>query len=298
MKLLTGGDSVLAGLILANGFYFAVLLLLYQFILMKFGHDEEQEKTAARAVFYLSAFPLSFFFAAAYTESLFLLLTLATFYACERRAWGWAVAAGALASATRLPGALMFGVVMLEWAAAHGWTLRTLFQAESWRNLWTGIRTETRTFLSIFLIPSGLLFYMLFLQIRFGDPLIFASAHYTLRQHNSPLVLINDILLLLQGELWPSYVMDLFVLFVVAALIVPIWRRFGESYGMYVLLSVLIPISSGVMSFTRYAMVLFPVSILLGMWGQRRVLDLPLRIISLVLLPIFTIMFVKWIFLG
>ena len=47
-----------------------------------------------------------------------------------------------------------------------------------------------------------------------------------------------------------------------------VWRRLGEGYAIYVLVLVLVPISSAAMSVIRYVLTLFPVFILLGGWGR------------------------------
>src|SRR5579872_7413884 len=118
----------LAGLLLANIIYFFVLVLLYNLLVQDF-----EASIARRALFFLSFYPYALFFFAGYTESLFLLLTLALFLALRRgRAIDWWLAGlfGLLASATRSTGLLLtipFLVVYIQrfWTptqrSLHSW---------------------------------------------------------------------------------------------------------------------------------------------------------------------------------
>ena len=84
-------------------------------------------KSALWTVVFLSVFPTAFFFQAIYSESLFLLLSVACFLAARRGRWALAGAAGFLASLTRNTGLLLARAPRLDvvgaaarrpWAAA------------------------------------------------------------------------------------------------------------------------------------------------------------------------------------
>lgn len=62
--------------------------------------------------------------------------------------------------------------------------------------------------------------------------------------------------------------------------------------------SVLIPASSGTSSIIRYALILFPVFMILGWWGKWGTLDRALLISISVLLGLCTAMFANWVFLA
>lgn len=148
------------------------------------------------------------------------------------------------------------------------------------------------------LIPLGLLVFLLYLGIQFGNPLAVFQSHSGWRQPMGVQAFLNDLQLLLTGRLWISYIMDMAVFFIVVALIIPIGRRFGVSYALYTAASVLVPASTGVMSMTRISMVIFPVFMLLGAWVRSERLDRLLRVIFLLFLALFTLAFVKNVFLG
>ncbi len=70
---------------------------------------------AERAVLLTTVFPFSFFFGLVYTEALFLMLTVFSFYGFRTRHWILGGLAGALATATRANGILMLPA--LAWVA-------------------------------------------------------------------------------------------------------------------------------------------------------------------------------------
>src|SRR3990167_3153711 len=96
------------------------------------------------ALFTLAAillFPTSFYFGAVYSESLFLLLSVSSFYLARKRHWFSASFLGAVASATRV-----FGVLLLVALLIEAWEQKAKLSKSFW----------------IFLIPSGLLIYMFY----------------------------------------------------------------------------------------------------------------------------------------
>jgi len=103
---LVGGDLALAGLVVANVASFGALVLLRLLVERDLG-----QQIARRTLLYLVVFPTSLFLAAAYCESLFLLLSVATFLALRERSWLLAgLLAGllaALATLTRAAGVLL-----------------------------------------------------------------------------------------------------------------------------------------------------------------------------------------------
>lgn len=85
----------------------------------------------------------------------------------------------ALASATRIPGAFLYPVILLEWLRVGGWTLFGIGSRTAWVNLMGYVRTNWKTLLLIQLSLSGLAAFMVFLTIRFGDPLVFYKSQQT-----------------------------------------------------------------------------------------------------------------------
>ncbi len=72
-------------------------------------------------------------------------------------------------------------------------------------------------------------------------------------------------------------------------------RRVRLSYTVYMLLSILVPMSTGsLMSMQRFALVLFPMFALLALWGSRPVVNNAYVTFSLPLLGLFTVLFAAW----
>lgn len=295
------GSNLAAGVLVSNVYLLFGLIFLYRLTETIF----KDSGTATRAVFYIAAFPTAFFFSAVYTESTFLLFSTATAYFARKRQWTWAAVTGILCSASRIVGFLIAGIVIYEWLMAHGWTLATIYKKQAWRNLWDGIRKDWPQLLIIALIPLGMVSYMVFLWRTFGDPIAFNTTQAAWgREMLGPVaIVLRDLGGLLRqnfltGEIWYHVLLDLGAFFAVLFTVWAIWRRMGAGYGIYVLLAILIPMSSGSGSLTRYVLVIFPFFMMLAHWGRHTVLDRALLVGFSVFLGIFTTIFVNWIFIG
>jgi Gpi18-like mannosyltransferase len=290
------GNTVAAGLLISNTAFLAVLIFLYRLTEAKI----ENQATAGRTVFYIASFPTAFFFTAAYTESLFLLLSVMAAYYAYQRQWLWAATCGALCAATRSFGVLIWIVVMAEWLSTHGWTVSTMRQPMAWKNLREAIRTRFWTLLVICLIPLGLLAYMLYLVATFNDPIAFWTTQSAWGFSNiGPVaIIVRDIGRVTRGELPYFTYLNIVAFLVVLGLCIPIGRQLGAGYVVYTLLSVLLPMFSRTESMIRYILVLFPVFMVAGLWGRQVWVDRMWRIICLPFLALFTTLFVKGVFIG
>src|SRR5207248_6926983 len=93
------GSAVLGSLLVAVAALAVALYLLRRLVVLDAG-----ERYARGALLVTALFPTAFFFSAIYTESLFLALTVAAFYAARRQRWALAGLCGGLAAATRNTG--------------------------------------------------------------------------------------------------------------------------------------------------------------------------------------------------
>jgi hypothetical protein len=72
-------------------------------------------------------------------------------------------------------------------------------------------------------------------------------------------------------------------------------RRLSPTYWSYMALSILVPMStSSLMSMPRFALVLFPMFVLMGLWGARQSVNNGIVAFSLPLLGLFTVLFADW----
>ncbi len=149
------GNLVVTGIVISLACYGAAVWFLDRLTRAEFG-----ETLAARAIVYLSILPLSFFFQAVYTESLFLLLSLACFVFAKEGRWRLAGFTGLLATLTRSTGVLLLVPMLVFYYEQRGWDLRR----------------SDKQLINMLMIPEGLLVWMTYLSLAFGKPLLFAGA--------------------------------------------------------------------------------------------------------------------------
>ena len=284
------GDAVVAGLLLTNLALLGATIVFYWLVEAEWG-----EAVAGRAIWYFLIFPAAFFGTALYSESVFLFCAISALYLARRGYWESAGLMGFAAALSRLMGVTVAALLVLEW-----W--------QQWRR--TGQRPSWMGLLASGAPVLGLASFMFYLNLAFGDPLIFAHVSATAwgRVPQSPFVTIGNLLqtpaqgwaaAFFAGQLPLNDLMDLgFVaLFLVFAFILLYQKRWSE--GVFVLAGVIIPFSSGLlMSQRRYMWVLFPVFVLLARWGQNLWVDRLITTLSLVGLVLFTALFANGYWVG
>lgn len=285
------GDAVVAGLLITNLALLGAAVFLY-----RLAADEWGEKVADKTIWYFLIFPAAFFGTALYSESVFLFFGLGALFLARRGYWESAGLLGFAAALSRLMGVTVAILLILEW-----WQQ---WRKSGQRPSWVGLVASGMPVL-------GLATFMLYLQIAFGDPLIFAhaSAEAWGRTPQSPMAALTWLFsrpeqgwaaAFLSGQLPLNDWMDFgfVLLFFSLALVLLYKRRWSE--GAFVLAGVIIPFSSGLlMSQRRYMWVLFPAFVLLARWGDRYPwLDRLITTISLAGLTLFTALFVNGYWVG
>jgi hypothetical protein len=85
-----------------------------------------------------------------------------------------------------------------------------------------------------------------------------------------------------------------FTVLMLAVLVIG-FRRLRASYIAYMAVSILVPLStSSLLSMPRFALVLFPMFALFGLWGGKPVVNNIIVAFSLPLLGLFTVLFADW----
>ncbi len=277
------GDAVLSGILAANLALLLAAIVFYRLVAMSWG-----ERVADRAVWYLLIFPAALFGSAIYSESLFLLASIAALYFARRGKWWLSGLFAIAATLTRFVGLIVAPMLLLEW----------LLQQRSEKP------PGKTALLAPLLAPLGTLAFVVYQYFRFGDALAFM--HASANWGRVPRAAADTIAALLarpeQG--WPAAILagqinlnDWFDLLVVAffmalALVLMYQHRWSE--GMFIWLGALIPLSSGLlMSQRRYMWVLFPAYILLAQWGHRPWLDRLITALFLTGLALFTALFAR-----
>ena len=103
-------NDMLAALVVSNLCYIFACYFLYCLVELDYGKDR-----AIWAVIYLSIFPTSYFLHAGYTESLFLALTISSFYYARKELWCISSILCMFVTATRVTGILLIPPLILEY---------------------------------------------------------------------------------------------------------------------------------------------------------------------------------------
>lgn len=142
-----------AGTLVSNLAFLGALMLLYVWV------KERHGKKAARwTVAAVAWCPFSLYGTVIYTEGLFMLLSAATLRAFEKRHYVWVGLWGALASATRLTGAMLAPALLIV----------------SWRE-----RRGAIAYVASLATSVGLLLFIAYCGLRFGDPFAFVHVEET-----------------------------------------------------------------------------------------------------------------------
>ncbi|HEV3063532.1 MAG TPA: mannosyltransferase family protein [Vicinamibacterales bacterium] len=225
-------------------------------------------RRAVRAVLLTAIFPFAFFFGVVYSESTFLLFTVLAFYLFRTRRWITGGSAAALAIATRVTGVLMWpGLALIAWTHAGP----------------AGEERRDRALAAVALVLSvaGFAWYCAFVYAESGNPFEWAA---TLQRWNyevgrapwtAPARLVGHLAThpyaYLAGERMALYETLYGITGILFLAAVPfVWMRFGAGYGLFMLLNLLLPLSSGVFEGVgRYCSVLFPCFIWLASLRSR-----------------------------
>ena len=153
LSLFTLGDTAIAGILVANGAFALALVALFALSIRYITPTQ-----AHLSLWFLGLAPGAAAFALAYSDSLFLLLTVCVFLAAElRRPWIAGIAL-ALATITRAPGLLLILPVVVLYIQRDGWR-------------------PTRSWIPLTLAPLALVGFFAYTWWLTGDPIAPVSAY-------------------------------------------------------------------------------------------------------------------------
>ena len=291
-------DLTWAGVVVSHLCLLGALMFLYRLALF----ETDDEPTARRAILYISIFPTAFFFGAVYSESAFLLFAAGAVYFARRRLWLPAALLGMAASATRVIGLALYVFLLVEWWQVNAHVVRVWFSRDV-RPAVGETRRALGALLLVQLSALGLFLYMAYLQLRFGNPLLFLDAQAAWKKGvgASPWHVLNDLAVGIRQmtqtiPIAARWVLPDVISGLSALIVVPfIWRRFGFNYALFTILCVLVPILSGnTQSLFRYVLVVFPMFFMLAHWGRNDYVDKAIVVTSCVLLGLFFTVFANW----
>lgn len=284
-------NLLLSGLILSHVFLVLGLNYLSELVRLDYG-----KKVAQKVVILLLVFPTSFFFGSLYTESLFLLLIVGSFYAYRVNNYKEAILLSAFASATRI-----IGVFMLPSLLHEHYLLKK-------NKLGTDLKHKLRTYLSFLSVgfsASGLVAYMTYLHRIHGDALYFLSAQpaFGAERSSDKIILLYQVIyryvrMILSVDPYSLlfYTVNLEFWSSIIALIllcVAVYQKMRPSYLIFSFGAYFLPTLTGTFSsMPRYVLLLFPIFIVMAQirnkWMFRTVL-----VIFTILLIVNTILFTR-----
>lgn len=277
------GSALVGGALASTALLGVALVVLHRLVALD--HDRA---VARNAVLVTALFPMSFFFSAVYSESLFLALSVGAVYAARLDRWAWAGALGALASSTRSAGVVLLvplALIYLWGSGPPSARARRPLRADV---LWLG------------LVPLGLAAYCAYLALQGLDAFApFNAQEIWFRSFAGPfggvwdgaVAVFDGARQLFSGSREPIYFtqaggdpflvarhnIELFAWLVLGALaVVGALRRLPAAYSAYLLAALALPLSYPVgpqplMSLPRFLAVLFPLAIWLALWMTGRV---------------------------
>lgn len=271
---------------LVSIYFLAAIILFYKLIKLDY-----KENVAIWSIIFLLIFPTSFFFAGIYSEGLFLLLSLASFYFARKKKWFLAGILGALLTATRLVGIAIVPAMLYEY-----------FKNEKNRSL--------SKLLSIFLTPLGLIAYVVYNLQKWGDAFYFIKAQGNFANNRSvdsivlfPQTIFRYIKILISlkptiYEWWVAFFEISFFIFALVLFYIAWKKKIRVSYLIFGALCFLIPASSGTFTaLPRYLVVIFLLFITLALI-KNKLFKIIYSAISIILLFIFFMLFSKGYYIS
>jgi hypothetical protein len=243
------------GSLLSLGFFLAALRYLYGY-----AHRRLDASAARWSVALVSAYPFAIFFGLAYTEALFLLSAVAACYHAQRDQHLGTAAWGLAAGLTRPNGILVSLLLLPAWSDLVGgmranrpWLMRRLAAASA--------------------PVAGVLCFSLYAYVQSGSMFSWAAAQHSAGRTHVPLnVTISNVYSQVVASGLIGYVVERpydflngFAALFMIALAVPVARALGFGAGLFLVASVLAPLSvGGLPSLGRYTSVLFPAHLYLA----------------------------------
>jgi hypothetical protein len=278
-SVLTGGRTLLAGVLVSNASFLGALVVLYGLTTLEFS-----EAHARTAVLLIAVFPTSFFLLAPYSESTFLLLAVWAFWCARRDRWALAALAAALAAMTRSIGIVLAPALLVEAVQQH-------------RERGVPLLPRAGAAVATLVGPA---LYFLYWQVAFDDPRApFDAQRRWDRVATLPWRTLIDGL----SSAWrylDVWLLDAVVVgIVLICAVIALWRL-RLAYTVFVWASLAMPLSypfpsRPLLSMPRFAIVVFPAFWVLADLIERR--RLPRAAAVAVLaggLSLCTVLFVNW----
>lgn len=268
LSYLTTIDLSLSGWIISIISLAVGLIFLYK--LVKENHSQIDPLLV---IGLLLIFPSSFFLTSVYTESLFLSLSIIFFYYLLKKQFIYAAIFLSLCCLCRVNGLFLFAPFIYEYFKLYGF--RKFFNLQ---------------LLSFLIAPLGIISFTIYEYIKFQEPLAFLKSQM---EWGRKFVFNAEHFQLISPSSYSNLATDLLFLIVGITCSILLMRYVRLSYGLYCLITLIIPVLSGtLMSISRYSLILFPIFILIAS-SKNKIFIYAWVILSTLLLASYTILFVN-----
>lgn len=282
-------SELISGILLSLIFLIFAIKLIYKIILLDFN-----EKIAKLTVIFLLFSPLAFFYHSVYTESLFLLTTTGSLFFARKKMWLLSGIFGMMAVLTRLSGISLIPALVAEW----------YMQNRSNFNFSTKVMTKffQSGGLAVFLCGGGLILYMLYLKIFFGDPLLFQKSMVAWSQSSFvllPQVIYRYLKIFISVDpsslVYQIAMLEFFSFFLYVWLALYVLIKIRVSYGVYMIILLTLVTFTGTFAGTpRYITHLFPAYLALAyITNDNKLLKVRIAILFVLLGSILTALFTR-----
>lgn len=236
---------LISALLVSNLSFLFFLIVFFNLIKIKF-----DEKVATWSLIFLVCFPTSFYFGAVYSESLFLLLITSAYYLAEKNKFFLASILGGFSASTRVIGVFLAPTLKFS--------------------------KNPKLLLTLLIIPTGLVLYIIYLKIAFNNPLYFINAQNAFGNQRStgeliflPQVIFRYIKIFMttSGLVLVSSIFEFAAAFFAYVIL---FLCFGQNkikreWIVFSLIAISLPTLTGTLSsMPRYILVAFPIYIYLA----------------------------------
>ena len=290
------GSDPLAAVAISTASFMVALSLLHRLTEFELGG-----RAADATVLLLAFAPLSFFFTAVYTESLFLALSIGVVYAARRERWALAAGLGGLAAVTRVTGVLLVIPVTVMYLKEH--------------------RRPGRPLMWLLLVPAALACFLGYLAATGYGPLAPLAQETGAEYQRSMTGSIKTIVVAVRaaaaglrslgagpiyqptlGGPFPAGIESIVLLAVLAIAVlglVAALRRLPLAHVAYAGAALLVctwsPVAGQPLkSVDRYTLTIFPLWMAAGAWVSERRLTRATLLVSAALLAFWTLQFATW----
>jgi hypothetical protein len=282
----SAGATWVAGIVVAFAAYIFALVEIHRFAERLFGSRE----IARRTVLYIVVFPWSLFLGSVYSESVFLLTSVLALSRAYDRRWAQAGMWGALTTLTR-PNGVLIAIPLAILACRDKPSIRQVITRGA----------------ALAPIPLALAGFCAYVFVLTGDPVgwMTAQSHWGYSLGHPPWQQLQRVTAafidngaydyFFTSDIAAVELMQAATALAFLALTPLIFRRLGAAMGTYVLISLLVPLSSNTLEgLGRYTSVLFPAFFVIAAMATTAWMHEAIIISSLVLRTLLVCLFVTW----